>query len=134
MPATDVGTGTSIVFGTSAFTANIDSIDWSGITREAINASHLGTTGDHEFIPGDLVDNGEIGLEFHFAPNDFPPIDQPAEVVTITFPIPSGGAAGATWAASAFMTDFEINSATEEKMTASATLKVSGSINQADST
>lgn len=134
MPATDEGQGTIIAFGTTSFVSFVDNIDTSGLSREALDTTHLATADAKTFQPTDLVDSGEIGLELHFDPDEFPPIDQPAEVVTITWPIPEGGAAGATWVFTAFMTNFDASAAVGEKMTASATLKVSGLIAQTNST
>ena len=128
MPSTDEGQGTKILFGTTGFVSNVDNIDTSGLSREAFDTSHLLTEDAKTFEPTDLVDSGEIGLELHFDPDEFPPINQPSEIVTITWPIPAGSANGATWTFTAFMTNFDAGAAKGEKMTASATLKVSGTI------
>ena len=40
MAATDVGTGASILFPTSMFTAEIESIGVSGLSREAVETTH----------------------------------------------------------------------------------------------
>lgn len=128
MAATDIGTGATILFATSSFSAEIESIGHSGISREAVESTHLGTTNAKTFIAPDLYDPGELSLEMNFDPDTFPPIDQPAEVITVTFPTPIGGASGASWAASGFMTEFEYTAPLEEKMTATATVKFSGVI------
>lgn len=123
--ATDIGTGSTITFGTSSFTADVLSIGLSGITREAINTSHMATTADHTFMPTDLVDNGEISLEIAFVAGLTPPIitNGAAETVTIAF---AGSAT--TWSMSAFQTSFDITAPLEDKMIATMTLKVSGAI------
>jgi len=131
----DIGTGTTIVFATSAFTADLLSVDWSGITRESVETSHMGTAAaasgkmaNKTFIPGDLTDPGEISIEIHFNPEDEPPIDAAAEIITITWPLTSLQATAATWAATGFMTDFVITDPLEDKMTATATIKLSGEV------
>lgn len=119
----DLGTGISIAFGTSNFTAEMMSINGSGITRESYETSHLGTTGDKTFNPKKLVDQGTIEMEFAFDPDAQPPISGPTETITITFPLPEGGLTAATLVGSGFITDFSYTGEFEEKMTGSATLK-----------
>ena len=120
------GTGTSILFGTSGFNADIIGVDGPGATREAIDCTHLGTVDAMEFIPQTLADYGEIGLELVFDPDLEPPILDPAETVTITFPLPAGKSTPADWASSAFWTNYAPAVAIGERMTVSGTLKVSG--------
>ena len=123
--ATDIGTGTTVTFGTSAFSADILNVDWSGITRESVNTSHMGTTSDHTFMPTDLVDNGTIVMEIAHIATLSPPIitNGPAETVTVRW----AGHATA-WAASAFQTEYSIGAPLEDKMTGTLTLKVTGAI------
>lgn len=123
--ATNIGTGTTVTFGTSAFTFDLLSVNWDSIAREAINTSHMGTTGAHTFMPTDLVDNGEIQIEGAFIGNLDPPIDGAVETITVNV---AGAGAGHQWAASGFMTNFSLGIPLEEKMTFTATLKVSGAI------
>ncbi len=119
--ATDVGTGSTITFS-SGFMAEINNISHSGISRESVDTSHMGTTTARTFIPGDLFDPGEITVELNFNTNVKPPILEAAETVTVTFPTSD------TWAASGFMTSFEYDDPFEGKMTATATIKFSGDI------
>lgn len=126
---TDIGTGTVMVFATSSFAPEITSISWSGVSRESINISHMGTTGAHLFVPGDLHDPGELSVDMHFDPSAAPavPWSAAAETITITFPA-VGTLSTSAWSASGFMTDFEFTDPMEDKMTASATLKFSDTI------
>lgn len=119
----DVGTGTAITFD-SGFFAEILSVNWSGISRESIDTSHMGTTGGMTFTPGDLYDPGELQVEMAFVPGTSPPYDGAAETCTVTWP----DAGAATWAASGFMTGFEVTGPLEERMTATGTVKLSGNI------
>jgi hypothetical protein len=128
MAAPDLGNGTTVTFGTSSFTANITGVSWGGISRESINTSHLGTTTDHTFIPGDLVDNGEVSLTIQYDGTVSPPIitNGAAETVTIDW---GGVGVNNTWAASMFQTSFEIGEATVDGlMTATIGLKASGAV------
>lgn len=123
--ATDIGTGSTVTFGTSGFTADILSVNLSGITREAINTSHMGTTSDHTFMPVDLVDNGTLELEIAWLATLTPPIitNAAAETVTVAF---AGSAT--TWSFSAFQTELGVVVPLEDKMTATCTFKISGAI------
>lgn len=130
----DNGTGASITFGTSGFSANITAINGEDITRPEIDTTHLGTTTARTFIPGDLYDPGGVTFDLQFDPDDFPPIGSAAETVTITFPLSSGGSSAATWAASGFMTAFSYGVPLEALMTGTATVKFSGVITPTDET
>jgi hypothetical protein len=123
--ATDIGTGSTVTFGTSGFSADILGVNLSGVTREAINTSHMGTTSDHTFMPTDLVDNGTLELEIAWLATLTPPIitNAAAETVTVAF---AGSAT--VWSFSAFQTDLGITVPLEDKMTATMTFKISGAI------
>lgn len=135
MAAKDVGTGTTLGLSNSSWTADIESINWSGIGRESVGTSHLGTSGGRTFIPGDLYDPGDVEFVFHYDPDDRPPFDGVAETWTITYPIPSGGSSGAIHAATGFVTSFTPGQAEVDGLiVASITVKFSGSISFTAST
>lgn len=117
----DIGTGTSVAFD-SGFFAEVLDISGPSSTRVAIGTSHLLTTIAMTFTPGDLVDWGEVTLEIAFDPKLRPPIDDTEEVMTITF----ANSAASVWAFTAFMTGFEPSIPLEERMTGSATVKITG--------
>jgi len=117
----DVGTGTSITFS-SGFFAEILSVGHSGISREDIDITHMGTTVAREFMPSDLYEPGELSVELAFDPSTPPPITGAAETITVTFPDAS------TAAASGYLSSFDYTDPLEEKMTATATIKFSGAI------
>jgi hypothetical protein len=122
----DVGTGTTISFATSSFTAELLSLNGSDIAREPIDVTHMGSTTYKEFQPSDLVDGGSIEMEIGFDPDAQPPISAASEVITITFPTPPGGVAGATFVFQGFVTSWSWESPLEENMTATITVKVDG--------
>ena len=126
MPIQDVGTGTSITFGTSGFSARVASIDGPGFSRTSVETTHLSTTGNRTHMPGDLVERGELTLSVHHDPSLTPPIRQAAETVTITFPVPSGLTNPATCVFTAMCIGYSASIAIDELMTASMTLKGSG--------
>lgn len=127
-PRADEGYGTTIVGGSSgSFFAEIQSVSLSGYERAAIETTHMtSTSGWRTFQPSDLKSPGTIELELSFRPNDNIPITSAAETWTITFPIPSGGSSGATLACSGFLTSFEFSDPMDERMTATATLQLTG--------
>lgn len=121
-----VGTGTTIVFGTSGFTAEILSVNGNDVSINAIDASHMGSSGSREKIFGTLVDEGEVEFEFAFDPDSQPPIGEAAETITITFPVPEGGSTGAKVAGTGKITKWSWSDPLEEKMTAQATITWDG--------
>ena len=137
--AVDVGHGTTITFGTSGWTGNVESVSWGGIARTVIETSHMGTTaaganqfGNRTFLPGDLIDPGTITLAVHFNPQTNPPIGAVAETVTITFPLVAGDSTPANWACSGFVSSFDIQDNMDDKMTASMVVKLSGKCTMTD--
>lgn len=117
----EVSTGLTVTFA-SGFFAEILSGKHSGIERESIETSHMGTTNAREYVPGSLYDPGALEVELQFDPATLPPIGSAAETVTINY------SSGSSWAAEGFMTAFEAESPLEDKQTATATIKFSGQI------
>lgn len=130
----DVGTGVTIVFGTSGFSADIESVNGQSIERPVVETSHMGTTTYKTFMPGDLTDPGGVEFEFHFDPDEQPPITSAAETITITFPIPTGLANGATLASSGFIASWSWGTPLEDKMVGNANVKFSGTSTWSDAT
>jgi len=125
MPANDIGDGTTIEFGTSSFAAYVDSIRWSGQGREEIDMSHIGTTEGMPFLPSDMYDPGTLQLELHHDPDVTPPLAGANETITITFPL-RGGSSAATFACTGNVQNYEFSAAKREKISASMTVKLSG--------
>lgn len=144
MPGTavDLGTGTTIAFGTSGFASELLSINWTGISRAVVDTTPLsitpaaaGTIGNRRYKAAHAVDPGTLECEFHFNPNDDPPVGEDEEVITITFPIVTGDSTSAIWTANGVMTNFDIvGISLDEKMVARATIKLTGAITLTDAT
>ncbi len=141
--AVDVGFGTTIVFATTGFTANIvGPITWSGVVRSALETTHMSTAGpganqigNRTFMPGDLVDPGTLTMPIHFNPNTNIPIHAVPETITVSYPLVTGDATRANWACSGFITD--VGSITVEMdavMTTTITVKLTGPITMTDAT
>ena len=122
--AATLGTGTTITFGTSSWTAVLLDVDGPGLTREKVKSTTMETTGFHTYIPGDLVDPGELEIELECDGTNGPPISSAAETITIKW---SGDTASVS-SATGFMTAYKPSAPLEERMTATATIAFSGSI------
>lgn len=130
-----VGTGTTLVFGTSGFSCEILDLSGPNTVRETVDVTHMGSVGAKEFIASSLVDNGELKVDVLFDPinnalldNDGTIAQEENEICTMTFP------EGTTYAFECVCTAFEVKVPLEDKMTASATWKISGLITRVDRT
>lgn len=121
-PTVDVARGVTIVFGTSAFSAEITDMNWPTSARESLDTSHQGTTNAMTFMPADLYDEGELTFDIHFNPDRTPPTHSAAEQITIT------GPSGNTWVFSGFATAYSGAGPLNGLMTGSVTLKVADEI------
>lgn len=122
----DVGTGTTVAFGTSSFTAEVLSVNGNDISREDIETTHMGTTNYRTFMPSDLVDGGSVDMEIAFDPDSQPPFTAAAETITITFPLPAGQSTPADVEFSGYVSSWSWSDPLEERMTADITIKVDG--------
>jgi hypothetical protein len=118
------GTGVEIEFA-SGFFAEVQGADIGDAQREALETTHMLSGTRKTFKPSKLVDEGELKVEMFFDPDEEPPIDDPAEEVTITFPD-----SGAVWTFQGFLTNMSAKIPLGAIMTASATLKISGEIDK----
>lgn len=131
----DEGSGASITFGTSGTTINATSIQATGVSREALETTHLGTTGGTKtYIPADLKDPGEISVTFRYDPDTQPPIAA-AETITITYPVPATKNNGATEASSGFVSSWDAPTLENDTvMDATFSIKRTGPITYVDAT
>jgi hypothetical protein len=129
MPASE-GTGTTVAFGTSSFTAEILNIQQQGgAAREALPTSHLGTTLWKTFKPSQLKDGGTYTLTVHYDGDQDPPVAGAPETVTITYPLVAGQTNEGTRAFSAFITEATVGTIENESIIVmQITLKVTGAI------
>lgn len=121
--AEDVGTGITIDFGTTGFTANIIDVTGGGGSRKVVEKTHH-TSVSEETMPGDLVKYKDYTFTVAWTPGDTgkPPIDQPEETVTITYKVPSGLTNGATAVGPGFISDWEPAAPMEGRNTMTMTL------------
>ncbi len=132
--------GTTITFS-SGFMAQILGLSLDGFERQMINKSHSGTTTAHEYMVAALHEPGSLSVELSFDARSAaaPPIDNDFETVVITFG-PSGSQSTYTYTRSAGLGGGALSGFTvtgvaadsDDKMTATATLKLSGNVVVAD--
>jgi hypothetical protein len=124
----DVGTGTIVVFTTSsAFAPKIRSVKLGAETVSVIDISNLATTGYREKMQGDLKEPLTVTIETDYNPSLASILGVAAQTVTVTFPIPSGGSAGATIAGTAFLSsEKDADISLEDKMTATYVIQYDG--------
>ena len=124
-----VGTGTTLAIGGITLTVDRLSIGLSGISRESIETTHLGTADARTFIPSDLYDPGSLEVAFQ--------LDSTTPTTTMDVETILGEAAntwtvtmneGGNWGGNGFVTDFSWDLPLEELATGTFTLKCSGDI------
>lgn len=121
------GHGTAITFS-SGFMAWITDVSASGMRREALETTNNSTTGARTFIPEKLVNYGEYRVSLLLKTSADPPIEGAAETITITWPMETGGTTAPTWVGTGFMTAYEVAASMNGIMTATATIKITGTI------
>jgi hypothetical protein len=134
--ANDIGQGTTISFGgiltnsSNSSTYRVNGINWGGISREVVDASHMLTSGGKEFLASENYDPGEISVEIHFDPS-ISPIPTMTNVSTtqiVAVRFANGGTNTALWSAYGFLSQFEAGAPKDDMMTGTVTIKLSGNI------
>ena len=74
------------------------------------------------FLMSDLINYGELGVEINFKADAVPPIEEDFEPAVINFP------SGTTWAFQGALKEYAPEAPIDDRMTATATIKVSGKI------
>lgn len=125
------GLGTTIVFGTSAFSAKIIDIGQiASVSRETIDASNMSTTLWIEKLVADLTDPGELQFDIEYLGSVDPPVTAVAETVTIDI---RAQGTGYKVTGSGAITGFTPAVPHNDKMTASITVSWLGAVDFAAS-
>jgi hypothetical protein len=131
--AVNVGTSTTVAFGTSGFVAEITSVRPFNVTVQTFRTTHMTTTkptgsqqGGHTYIASKFGDFGELQIEGHFNPQQALPGSGVFETATVTAPLVLGDSTSATWVGSACLTNFQPTIPYDDLMTFTATWKWSG--------
>lgn len=140
----DSGRGITLTAGTSSWTSNITAVTFSGITREKIETTHLGTAipsagtfGGKTYILSDLADPGELQVEGYFntavsATTGAEMINTAAETWTFSLPATGSETAG-KYAFSGGVTSYEISAGGyEETVNFSMTIAALGVVTATD--
>ena len=122
-----IGHGTTITWGSDLF-ANIVDFDWSGISRAAIDATHMGSGDVKSFLPGGTYDPGTLSATLQFnttATSAGHQIDalmtSAAEACTMDF-------GTAAYTGSAFIMETGVAAGDEDVITQTISLKFTGAI------
>jgi len=130
MPATTAVIGYNTDFAiyngsTYVDVAEVTSITWPGYSRDAIDATNMASPDQfREYIPG-LMDAGEVTIEMNYVPNH-------ADVIIAALTAATAGqfkitaANGANVVFTAIVTAYQPQAPVDDKMTASATFKITG--------
>lgn len=125
------GHGGTITFGTSSTTINARTIQATGVSREVINTTHLGTTTAKTSAPSTLYDAGQVTVTWLYDPDVQPPFTAAAETITLTHPDTLTN--GATSASSGYVINFdEPTMETDAEQIASMTIQRTGAITYTD--
>lgn len=140
----DLGTDTAFLESGGASGVEVTGISLSGVSRGSVDTSHTGLTAwdphtgstavsaYRTYKPGGLISGGTVTIDCLLSPDTWvratavtgPPISEPAETLTIAFA--NTNVVDATFASSAFMTDYEYTGALDEGWTASMTFQLTG--------
>lgn len=123
-----IGYGTSFsIYNGSTYTAvsEVTNITWPGYTRDAVDATNMASPNEfREFIPG-LMDAGEVTIEINFIPSA-------SDVIITALTAATAGqfkiaaASGVNIVFSAIVTAYSPQAPLDDKMSASATFKITG--------
>lgn len=104
----DVGNGATLTLSAYTTALVISSITPGGQSIEPLDVSHLGSTGDKEYIPGELKETPEGSAEVLFnSGKGLPPVGS-THTITVTFPVHPGETTTAkTLAGTGFITAIE---------------------------
>ena len=104
----DTGHGFTLTFATTNWTGKIIGLPTNLVkTRERVKATHLASATNHEYIPGDLDELGELEVDVRFeAATGLPATGSAPETITATWPLApgGGGATGGSLAGTGFIT------------------------------
>lgn len=124
--AIKVGEGTTLAFGTSSVSLALTSVGLTGMSRGAVDTSHLGSTVWKTFIPEALTDPGGLDCEGLLDGALTAPVGTAfttaSETITVTF------ADGTGFSFSGFMDGFSTSTGMGAANTWSGTVKATGAI------
>lgn len=135
----DIGQGATVSFGailtnsTTSNTFKVNNVNWGGITRDVVDASHMLTSGGKDFVASEIYDPGELSIEIQYDPsvNPITPLTNATTAQVVYMRFPSGGTATYAWSAHGYMSGFEAGIPRDDMMTGTVTIKLSGNVTTA---
>lgn len=128
-PLSNIGTGGTIAFGTTSFTARFNNFNMDGIERPVIDAPHMAVAAPEADeianmprLLGEIASPGNMTCEIHFNPDTVVPVCAAAEQITMTW---NGGA---TWVFSGGIVSYSASAAVDELMTGTVEIAALGPI------
>jgi hypothetical protein len=124
--ACSVGTGITIAFATSTFTADV--VDFAPIFEQSVEdveCTHQGSTA-REFTPSELIDAGECTMSILFEPGVVVPVGAAPETITITFPFVTASTTKGNWACDGYIKSYSATATLEERMEGEVVIKWTG--------
>jgi hypothetical protein len=96
MPVTakrDTGHGATVTFGTTSWSGKLVGIPTNlSLTRPPVDITYLGTSGEREYMAGDVSELGQVTLDVAFeSATGLPALGTTPETITITWPLAPGG-------------------------------------------
>jgi hypothetical protein len=120
----DIGWGITLTW--DGDTWRVLSVDGVGEEADSIEKTHSGSTDARkEFFAG-LVDAGEVSVEVNFDPDNALVVDRTTRELVVTFPPKTGQSTGAKWTCDAFVMSAPSAGEVADRMTQSATWKLTG--------
>ncbi len=106
------------------FTGELVSVDVSGLSANAVDVTHQGSTdGYREFLAG-AKDPGEVETEVLM--NGAGPLPGQKGTLTITFPVPDGGTSGPSFSCEAILTEVSVGCPLDDRVTMTLRWKLTG--------
>lgn len=119
------GTGAFFYYSTAANLFEITGINGPNITGVDIETTHLGTTGARTFMPGDLVDNGEISMNVLYDPTVAVTMITTSNC-TVGYPLTGAQTVPTKKTFSGYIKSYDSSVPLEDKMTGTVVVKISG--------
>lgn len=120
-----LGTGSTVTW--TGFTGKIIEITPPSLSRPTVKASHMASEDWDEFIPGAIVNGGELEMRVEWL-GELPTQLTAQTVDDITIKFGDGSSPNATWSFKGFITQFSPGAPFEDRMTANIKIQVADAI------
>lgn len=119
--------GLTIEFASGFLAEIVDIPSLPGFSRKVIRTSHTESPDNREEAkPSDLVTVKPLKVTIHHDPSVTPPIDDPPETITITYPLFEGESTEAEFSCEGFMNDYDPKGPLDDRMVADVEITFTG--------